>query len=231
LQLVALHVGSLSVVQPLLISGLLFALILRPRLERRRITRRELRWALLLTAALTGFVLVVGTGHGGVHESVDRLPAAMAGLIGAFATLACIALARRAQGSGQSAAVLGVAVGFIYAGTAALLKAVTDVAVGDPVRLLSSWQLYAVVVLGVGGLLLNQLAFQAGPITASLPAIATIDPLASIVIGVIVFDEHLRRGPADGALLVMLLIVLVAAVVQLARSSDGPGSARDRVLA
>jgi hypothetical protein len=42
LQLIALHVGSLSVVQPLLITGLLFALILRPRPQHRRITRIRL---------------------------------------------------------------------------------------------------------------------------------------------------------------------------------------------
>jgi hypothetical protein len=51
---------------------------------------------------------------------------------------------------------------------------------------LGSWQLYIVIALGIGGLLLNQLAFQAGPIAASLPATATIDPLLSIVVGVLV---------------------------------------------
>jgi hypothetical protein len=56
--------------------------------------------------------------------------------------------------------------------------------------------LYAVILVGIAGVLLNQLAFQAGPITASLPAIATIDPLLSIVIGVVVYDEHCGAGPA-----------------------------------
>ena len=220
LQLIALHVGSLSVVQPLLITGLLFALILRPRLEHRRIAGRQLGWAVLLSAALAGFLLLAGTGGGSVHDSVDRLPAVIAGVLGGLATVSCVLLGRRRPGGAESAALLGVAVGIIYAATAALLKTVTDIAVRDRLGLLGAWQLYAVIILGVGGLLLNQLAFQAGPITASLPAISTIDPLLSIVIGVLVYDEHLRRGPAGGALLVILLLLLSVAVVQLTRVAD-----------
>jgi drug/metabolite transporter (DMT)-like permease len=174
----------------------------------------------LLSAALAGFLLLAGTGGGSVHESVDRLPAVIAGVLGGLATVSCVLLGRRRPGGAESAALFGVAVGIIYAATAALLKTVTDIAVRDRLGLLGAWQLYAVILLGVGGLLLNQLAFQAGPITASLPAIATIDPLLSIVIGVLVYDEHLRRGPAGGALLVILLLLLSVAVVQLTRVAD-----------
>ena len=67
------------------------------------------------------------------------------------------------------------------------------------------------------GLFLTQLAFRAGPLTASLPAISTVDPLLSVTIGVVVYDEHLRRGPLGGALLAALLLLLVTAVVGLGR--------------
>lgn len=176
LQIVAPHLGSLAVVQPLLVSGLLFALVLRPRFEHRRITRPQLAWAVVLSAALGGFLLVAGTGHTAAgRESVDRLPAIVAGVLGAVLASGCIELGRRHRGQARSAALLGVAVGVIYAATAALLKAVTDIAVPALLDVLGSWQLYTVIALGIGGLLLNQLAFQAGPIAASLPATATID--------------------------------------------------------
>jgi hypothetical protein len=111
----------------------------------------------------------------------------------------CIELGRRHCGQGRSAALLGVAVGVIDAATAALLKAVTDIAVPAPLEVLGSWQLYTVIALGIGGLLLNQLAFQAGPIAASLPATATIDPLLSIVGGLrrAAAPRPRRRDPAD----------------------------------
>lgn len=219
LQIIALHLGELAVVQPLLISGLLFALILRQRYERHHISAREFVWGITVTAALAGFIALAATGRsGGRHESVDRLPAIIAGLVGVALTAACIELGRRQRAYRRSAALLGIAVGVVYAASAAMLKAVTDIAVRSPVALVTSWQLYAFVALGAAGLLLSQLAFQAGPMTASLPAAAAIDPLLSIVVGVSVYDEHIRRGPSGGAVLVALVLILGIAVVQLARS-------------
>jgi hypothetical protein len=219
LQVIALHLGELAVVQPLLISGLLFTLILRQRYEGHHITARELAWGVTVTAALAGFLALAATGRSSVrHESVDRLPAVIAGLVGLALTAACIELGRRQRKQGRSAALLGIAVGVVYAGSAAMLKAVTDIAVRSSLALVTSWQLYAFIALGAAGLLLSQLAFQAGPITASLPATAAIDPLLSIVVGVSVYDEHIRRGPGGGAALVALVFLLGVAVVQLARS-------------
>jgi hypothetical protein len=59
------------------------------------------------------------------------------------------------------------------------------------------------------GVIAGQLAFQAGPISASLPAISTTDPLLSIVVGVVVFDETFRHRPVALVALVTLLAVLV----------------------
>ena len=231
LQIVALHLGALAVVQPLLISGLLFALIVRQRFERRRIAARQLAWAAGLTASLAGFLLLAGMGSNSVpHQPVDRMPAAVAALVGAALIVMCIGLGRRQRGGGRAAALLGVAVGTIYAVAAALLKALTDIAVRSPFDALVSWQLYTVVLLGAAGLLLNQLALQAGPLTASLPAEATVDPLFSIVIGVVVYDEHIRGGPGAGAALIGLLLVMGLAVIQLLRTPElvEPPSPLDR---
>jgi drug/metabolite transporter (DMT)-like permease len=221
LQVVALHLGELAVVQPLLISGLLFTLVLRQRFESHHITARQFVWAIALCAALAGFLILATANRPALHhhESADRLPAVVAGLVGVVLIAACIEFGRRQRGRGRSAALLGIAVGIVYAGSAAVLKAVTDIAVRSPLALILSWQLYAFVALGAGGLLLGQLAFQAGPITASLPATAAIDPLLSIVVGVSVYDEHIRRGPGGGIALVALLVLLGVAVVQLARSA------------
>jgi small-conductance mechanosensitive channel len=93
LQVLALHLGSLSVVQPLLITGLLFALILRPRVEHHRISRRQLSWAVVLTAALAGFLLLATSGQPATaRETADRLPAIVAGVLGTVLAAGCIAL-------------------------------------------------------------------------------------------------------------------------------------------
>jgi drug/metabolite transporter (DMT)-like permease len=222
LQVLALHFGDLAVVQPLLVSGLLFALLLRRR-QGRRVTGHEVRWALVLTGCLIAFLFLAGTQPSGPNPNgPDRLPAAVAAGVGVLLALACVWLAHRRKPAADAAALMGVAVGVVYAASAALLKALTDRAVHGPWALLTSWQLYTVVAVGAVGLLLNQLAFQAGPLTASLPAIATVDPLLSIVVGVLVYDEHLHRGPMSGAGLVVLMLLLGGSVIELGKVDMAP---------
>ena len=52
---------------------------------------------------------------------------------------------------------------------------------------------------------------------ASLPAIATVDPLVSIVLGVLAYDEHLRPGAAAISGEILCLAVLCAAAIYLSR--------------
>ena len=222
LQTIALHLGALSVVQFLLLSSLLFALILRGRFAHHHITRRQSVWAVLLTVSLAGFLLLAKPVAAG-SENPDPAAAFVAGAAAMGVTVLCIVLARRQRNAARAAALLGVAVGVLYATTAALLKAVTNIATEGLLAVLLSWPLYALLTLGAAGLLLAQLTFQAGPLTASLPATATTDPLLSLTFGVLVYHERIQDGPGTDLILALLLVILVTAVVQLSRIPDGPG--------
>ena len=217
IQALALHFGQLAVVQPILISALPITLIVRARFEHHQIRRGDVLWSLALTGALAGFLAVALAGRPVHPQPVDPVPAYIAAGVGLALGAACIAIARRRRAPRPAAALVGVTVGLIYASTAALLKGITDIVARDPLQVLISWQLYAALVLGAAGLLLGQLAFQAGPITASLAATSTVDPLASIVIGIVIFDERLGNGPGHGLLLAALLALLAVAAIQLAR--------------
>jgi hypothetical protein len=226
LQVVALHLGALALVQPLMVSGLLFALLLRHRHHLRGISSAELRWACLLTAGLAAFLLLSGAASGSLHpEAADRLPAIIAAAVGVLTGIICLSAARHSIPAATRAALIGIAVGAVYAATAALIKASTDIAAtAGAIALLAHWQPYTLIVVGGLGLFLTQLAFQAGPLTASLPAISTVDPLLSIALGVLVYDEHLHRGPLGGTVLAGLLLLLALAVIQLGRL-DAPAPA------
>lgn len=212
----ALHAGALAVVQPLLVSSVLFALPVHHRMRRERVRPVEVVWAALLVTGLAGFLLVATAGVPTGNAPADRGPAIAAGVLVAVATATLVLTARRA-GGGTAAALLGIATGALFAVTASLIKVCTGLLARGPLHLLTGWQLYALAAAGALGILLNQLAYQSGPLSASLPAITVVDPLLAILLGVVVFDERLRHGPAAIAGEVLFLGLLATAGVALSR--------------
>lgn len=220
MQVAALHLGGLSVVQPVLVISVLFALILGHRIAGTRISGRELALGGVLVVSVAGFLLASGAVTAAAG-STNRLPAVVAAAASVVVVVVCVLTARRAVrrkvASKRAASLLGVAVGTIYAGTAALMKACTGVFSQGPGALLGSWPLYALLASGAVGVFLAQMAFQAGPLTSSLPATATTDPLVSVALGVAIFDEQLRDGVVPVLLSLVCVIVMSSAVVLLTR--------------
>ena len=129
--------------------------------------------------ALAVILAVAGIGNSPNRPAqADQGPAVAAAAIGLILAGTCVQLGRAQSSRGRAAALMGVALGAVYAATAGLLKALTDIALRGPSAVIASWQLYTVVLLGAFSLLLTQLTFQAGPLTASLPAASTVDPLS-----------------------------------------------------
>lgn len=221
LQVLALHVGGLIVVQLVLVSAVLFSLVVAHWIAGTRISSRELVLGGVLVVCVTGFLIVSGAITA-APDTADRLPAVLAGLAILAAVVTLVAASRRFSsrklGSRRAAALLGVAVGAVYAGTAALIKTCSNVVASHgPLALLTSWQLYCLIVAGASGLFLAQMAFQAGPLTASLPATATTDPLVSVLLGIVVFDEQLRTSPGPLLLSVLCLLGMSGAVALLSQ--------------
>ncbi len=221
LHALALRDGPLTLVQPLLVSTLVFALVLRQLLEHRRPRRNELAWASALAVGLVLF-LAIATPTDGVAKPADTVPTVLVTTLIGLGIAGFFIAGRRRTGS-AAAALLGTATGLSYAGAAGLLKqdmGTLDRGVG---ALATAWPFYALIAVGGFSLLLNQLAYQAGPLRASLPTIMTVDPIFSLVIGVAIFDEHFRTGPADLLGELIGLVLVVGAAVGLTRSGPGAG--------
>jgi drug/metabolite transporter (DMT)-like permease len=209
LHALALSLGGLAVVQPLLVTNLLFALPVNHWLRREPIKPVELAWAGVLVIGLTGFLLVATAGVPPSHQPADPGPAIAAGILVVLVAGGLAVAARRAHRS-TAATLLGVATGILFAVVASLIKECTHLLGQGPVTLLTGWQVYALLVTGAVGLLFNQLAYQAGPLSASLPVIAVVDPLVAVLFGVTIFDENLRHTPlaivAEGICLALLAL-------------------------
>lgn len=214
LHVVALAHGQLAVVQPLLISGVLFALPVSALLEGRRPSGREWLLALVLVAGLATFLLAAKPSAGRVELDADVLAwstLAVSGVVG------LIALIGVRWPRGHAPALLGTAAGVGYGLVAALLKQVSAIYKFGFGHLLTDWPLYALIAIGGASLGLTQMSYRAGPLAKSMPALTVTDPAASVVLGVLAFQERLTASPGAIALQVIGFVVMAAAAYQLAR--------------
>ncbi|WP_409485354.1 DMT family transporter [Arsenicicoccus dermatophilus] len=215
LQVLALNKGAISVVQPMLTLALVFSLVLNALLLRQRPSGREIGLALALVAGLVLFLWASGAvGPHGPAAKGAKIPAIAVGVVATVLVAGCVTVARRV-GPRRKAALLGTAVAAVFACTAALIKTCTHIVERGVPDLLMSWQLWTLLVVGGLGLVLNQMAFQAGPLVSSLPVIASLDPLFSLAIGRAVYDERLNSAPKDLVLEGIGLTILLGSVFAL----------------
>jgi hypothetical protein len=117
----------------------------------------------------------------------------------ASAALICVlalSVGRLASGparAGLTATAAGVVFGLSAAVTLSLTRLVRAVGPGGA---LAHWQPWTLVALGLVGLLLSANAFQAGELAASLPVMDTIEPASGVLLGTLLFGEHLAASPA-----------------------------------
>lgn len=218
LQFVALSTGTLVVVQPLLVCGLLFALPLGARVGAARLRRSDAVAALAVCAGLSVFLLVArpATGHSAV-----RFTTWVAVLVPSAAVVAALvwAAVQPDRLARHKAVLLSAVAGLSYGVAAALIKDVSHLLGRSIVGTLGHWQLYVLIIIGIGGMLVAQSAFQAGSLDASLPTMTVVDPVVSILIGAFAFGESITVGLVSGLTELAAIVVMVLGVFALARSN------------
>jgi drug/metabolite transporter (DMT)-like permease len=215
LQAAALDRGRVAVIQPLLVTAVVWAMPLGYFLTGQVITRRHVLGAALVVAGLAVFA-TIGDPAGGV----DNAPAsdwAMAFLVlGAI----CIALLLFSQrgGSDSKAAVFGAVAGILYGISATLMKPVVETLHEEgAVAVLEGWELWVMAIAGLVGFYIQQLSLATGKLVTSVATVSVVNPVVSVLLGALVLQERLDRDPpwhavvAVGALAVALLGAVVAA--------------------
>jgi drug/metabolite transporter (DMT)-like permease len=81
------------------------------------------------------------------------------------------------------------------------------------------------VGLSLFGLLLNQSAYQAGDLTMSLPIMTALEPIVAILIGQLLFGEHIGSSALAVAGVVIGLVVMSVGVIELGRLGVPAGAA------
>lgn len=212
LQMVALAFGPLVLVQPLLVTSVLFGAVFAAGMAHRRLDRVLVLGALAVMAGLAAFLLLarpVGEGTG-FTAATDVRPLAV---VLALVVLACVLTANRFPGEIRVLA-LALATGVLYGVTAGLIKVVAEqLRHGGIAEPFTHPTLYVVCALGPVGFLLSQNTFQQGRfISPALAVITAADPLVGMAIGVSWLGERVETAPGAVAGQVLAGLVLMAGI-------------------
>ena len=214
LQAAALGLGSVLLVQALLVTSLLFALPINARLTHRRVSRWEWTWAALLAAAVAVIVTVGNPTAGHSRASFETWTAVIAVL--GPALVLCVVGARIWSGP-VSAVLLALVSGALWGVFAVLTKGVVDRLDDGLWALLRTPELYVWALVAIAGTAWQQSSFRAGALTASLPTMTVAEPVVGCVLGIVVLGETLRPGDAGWLTLIVAVAVMVVATAALAR--------------
>jgi drug/metabolite transporter (DMT)-like permease len=219
MQFIALRKGSLALVTPIFVTGLVMALAGSALAHRRRLSRIEWLANAQILGGITLFIAAAQPGPGHPRGSTAGWI-----LLAAISTAAVGALVAFSHGSPQRRSLaLGAATGIVF-GTTAAITARTGHRLGISLGYaLGDWSPYVLVFVSIGGLLLNQSAFQAGDLKWSLPAITVLEPLVAILIGQTLFHEHIATGALHATGEALGLVSMVIGVLVLA---TGPALTR-----
>lgn len=251
-QVAALAFGTLLLVQPLLVMKLMLTLPLAAKVNGRRISRSEMIWSVALTFAVATLVLL-GKPTAGSTDIPTYLwgwALAVGGMVTCGLYAAAVQWPNTGTGAGgdsdakqrgvlrqnPKALLLGTATGWLYGFVALLSKSVVDTYVNDGlVPLLLSWELWLLVALAVIGVGLQQAAFNAGPLQASLPAMTVVEPIVAFSLGYIVLGERFQAVGVQWVALFIALATMISATITLAArpaeatataSTSAPSSAK-----
>lgn len=191
LHILALRLGSLTIVQPLGVLTLVLAVPLGAHMDRRTVTWAEWRGAAAVVAGLVALLSV--SPH---HRRPPPLPspvvlalcALTAGLV--LWLLLIAAHLPRQRGAVAVASAAGICLGSASAMARLALTSAVAPLLTAPLAVLAA----------AAGLALTQLAYRDGGLGAPLATLTLSDPLTAVIIAVTVFDESIELTPTRATL-------------------------------
>jgi hypothetical protein len=219
-QAAALHFGSIAVVQALLVTQLMFAIVLATVGTGVSVNTRDLLGAGLVSGGLAVLLSVRGAAPGtGAPDRPRILLAFVAVAVAVFFLVSAASRWDDARGVAGRSALLGIASGLCFASTAVLLKLTTADLVHRGVAATAvDWPGYALAVSTAVGLLLGQHAFAAGPLSAALTSMNMTNPVVSYLFAVLAFHAPVPTSPDVLAAIAGSCALLAGGVTILAHS-------------
>ena len=189
-QAAALDRGRLAVIQPLLVTTIVFALPLGWLLTNQHVGRREVGGAAVIVLGLAMFALYGDPAGGKENAPNDEWAVAIVAL---GAVCGALLVLGRGGTPTRVAAVYGTVAGILFGLSAALTKPTLELLHDGVGVMLSNWQCYALAVAGVLGFVLQQVSLGTGRLAPSVATVSVANPVVGVLLGILLFDERLSR--------------------------------------
>ena len=215
-QAVALHLGSVATVQPLLATQLMFALPMASLERRRWPTPRDWLAAGSISAGLVVLLVIVRATP--IAGQPDRGRIVLASLAAVVAIAVLVPLSLR-LGPNYVVLVGAACAGLCFAMTAVFIKLTSDDLLNHGVaHTARDWVGYALAGSTLLGLVLGQGAFANGPLPWAVAVKETVNPIASYAVGVLAFPVSQPTDAGSLAGLAVAGALVVAGGLALAGS-------------
>src|SRR5262245_30795142 len=229
LQAAALDRGRLAVIQPLLVTTIVFALPLGWWLTNQHVGRREVGGAAVIIIGLGAFTIFGDPAGGKDNAPNDEWAFAIVVL-----SVICALLLMVGRGGTPTtiAAVYGSVAGILFGLSAALTKPTIEFLHQGVGVMLSHWECYALAIAGVLGFILQQVSLGTGRLAPSVATVSVVNPIVGVLLGIAIFDERFSRPTWHVVVAIISLVLALGGAVLISMSSQpgpepGPGEAAE----
>jgi drug/metabolite transporter (DMT)-like permease len=223
-QAVALDNGKLAVIQPLLVTTIVFALPLGFLLTRQHVNRQQVVAAGLVVLGL-GFFIVVGDAASG-NENAPSWEWAIVIVVLGIASALLVVLGGRGS-LARKAAAFGACAGLLYGLSASLWKPTGEsLDAGGVGGMLSHWYFWAFAVAGILAFLVQQVSLATGRLAPSVAMTSVVNPLVGILVGTLLLDERLANPTWHKVVAYAGLGLALAAAVSITRATEEAKTAK-----
>jgi drug/metabolite transporter (DMT)-like permease len=215
LHVFALSLATLAVVQPLGVTGIVFAIPLAAVLRKQRIRRLDLAAAGAVVLGLIVLLRALPTSHQVRVPSVGLvLPASLAVLV----LVAIMTMVGHFCPGRPRAILLAAGAGTAFGLTAVLVRTLIvlsrHVGTAGTVVAVS----ICIGVVGLAGYLLLQSAYRAGHFAASLATSTVLNPVVAVLAGALLLHEALPSDPGTLVVIGLAALLVCAGIALLVRS-------------
>jgi len=232
LQVVAVSLGPVVIVQPLISSQLVFALLFGVWFTHLKAGWQDWLGAAAVVAGIALFIVATDPSSGDASASAGQWLAA--GAVVSLLTAGALAAGWRLSGAARSA-LWGSAAGLAWGLMIVLMKTVTagfsgpETVWADLVRMLREPYLYGVIVTALAGFIFLQSAFQAGALPHALVSYTVVEIVLAVVLGIVLFGEKPHDDALGLGLVALSGVIMLIGIILLGRSQavagpmDAPG--------